>query len=137
MVKDREPCPTCSAGDFSEHKGQIRKEVSCNYCRGSGQIKPTCGACKGKGRVRISHGGARLDSFARCDSCNGSGKEYPASCPKCLGNRKIEMWQACPTCQGRGIVVNGSKTTCPVCDGKAKLKCERCNGRGFGYRPKD
>ena len=137
VVKDREPCPTCSASDFSEHKGQIRKEVTCNYCRGLGQIKPTCGACKGKGRVRISHGGARLDSFARCDSCNGSGKGYQESCPKCLGNRKIEMWQACPTCQGRGIVVNGSKTTCPVCDGKAKLKCERCNGRGFGYRPKD
>lgn len=137
VVKDRESCPTCSDGAIYGHKGQIRKEVSCNCCRGTGQIKPTCEVCKGKGRVRISHGGARLDSFERCYNCSGSGKGYSESCSKCLGDGKIEVWQTCPTCQGRGIVVNGSKTTCPVCDGKTNLRCELCTGRGFTYRTKN
>ena len=137
VVKDREPCPTCSAGDFSGHKGQIRKEVKCNYCRGSGQIIPKCGACNGKGKQRISHGGARLDSIERCGNCNGSGKGYPEPCPTCFGNRKIEVWLTCPRCQGRGTVVNGSEETCPVCEGKTRFKCERCDGRGFTYRPRN
>lgn len=144
LVKGKKPCPTCVGCRYdddyytsgSERRGQIRKSVTCSTCNGHGQIRRKCGSCGGKKRVAIEERG-RLRRYENCAACDGSGYGYPEICPKCDGNKKYDVWQTCGTCQGRGEVMNGSKVTCPVCEGKGKLKCERCDGRGFTYRPKD
>lgn len=139
---ERVVCPAC--GD-SERRGSVKRQVRCNRCRGSGQITKRCGTCGGKGRVRGSDrdafGKIRLDTRETCGSCGGSGKGFPESCPDCSGfggmSGMVEVWSQCRTCRGQGTVSDGSQLTCPVCDGKGNLKCERCGGRGFTYRPKE
>ena len=151
LVNGKAPCPTCVGGrdngdgdDFSEsgfassgsgRRGQVKKQIVCGNCRGNGQIRRKCGTCNGRKKVAIEEPG-RMRRYERCSECNGSGYGYPETCPRCDGNRKLEVWQTCATCQGRGEVANGSKVTCPVCGGKCKLTCERCGGKGFTYRPK-
>jgi len=140
---DRVPCPTCSVGDSEDdfssgdlkRKGQIKRQVNCGNCRGTGQVQKKCGSCNGRKKVAVEEPG-RMRRYERCSACNGSGYDYPETCPKCNGDKKLEVWQTCTTCKGRGEVINSGKVTCPVCDGKGKLKCERCDGRGFTYRPK-
>ena len=154
LVKGKAPCPTCVGGgddgdddgdDFSGggfasrgsgRRGQVKKQVTCGNCHGTGQIRRKCGTCNGKKKVAIEEPG-RMRRYERCSECNGSGYGYPEACPRCDGNKKLEVWQTCATCQGRGEVTNGSKVTCPTCNGKCKLKCDRCGGRGFTYRPKE
>ena len=135
---EREECPTCCD---SGRKGQVCSQRRCGKCGGSGQITPRCSACNGKGIVNGSgvdvFGKRRLDGRERCSSCGGSKKGYPISCPGCSGNGAVNVWQTCTTCCGRGFITSGEKETCPVCDGKSDLKCERCDGRGFTYRPKN
>ena len=149
VVKNKVPCPTCSANnydddydDFSFHahgdsgrKGQIKKRIRCNACKGSGQIRTKCGYCRGKGRVSVQERG-RLSMDKTCENCGGSGRGYPETCSKCHGRGEISVWKDCQTCNGQGVVVNGSKVTCPACEGKGKIKCEHCDGRGFTLRPK-
>ena len=131
-------CPTCCD---SGRKGQVCSQRRCGKCGGSGQITPWCSACKGKGVVsgsdRDASGRIRLDTRETCSSCGGSKKGYPISCPGCSGRGEVNIWQSCATCRGRGFIASGEKETCPVCDGKGDLKCERCDGRGFTYRPKE
>ena len=133
-------CSTCNGSgltaSYSVRKGQVRRHVVCSTCNGNGRVRRKCGSCGGKKKLAIEEPG-RLRRYERCNECNGSGFGYPEECPKCGGDKKLEVWQTCGTCQGRCEVVNGRKETCPVCKGKGKLKCERCDGRGFTYRPKD
>ena len=144
VIRKSSPCPRCSKDDdesgflmeTSRGKGQVREAIRCDYCRGTGQIRPKCSTCKGKGRVRISNGGARLDSFERCSECSGSGMGYREQCPKCDGAKQVYVLKTCAVCQGHGTVMNGSKVTCSTCAGRGKLRCERCDGRGFTYMPK-
>jgi len=135
---ERKECPTCCD---SERKGQVCSQRRCGKCGGSGQITPWCSTCNGKGVVRGSgrdaFGKIRLDTRETCSSCGGSKKGYPISCPGCAGHGEVDLWQTCATCRGRGFITSGEKETCPVCDGKGDLKCERCDGRGFTYRPKE
>lgn len=135
---ERKDCPTCCD---SGRKGQICSQRRCSKCGGSGQITPRCSTCNGKGVVRGSgrdaFGKLRLDTRETCGSCRGSKRGYPISCPGCAGNGEVNVWQTCATCRGRGFVASGEQETCPVCDGKGDLKCERCDGRGFTYRPKE
>ncbi|MGN0833945.1 MAG: hypothetical protein ACI4RD_09910 [Kiritimatiellia bacterium] len=146
VVKESEPCPICSDNDddgygrgTSSRKGTVKVEVDCSNCRGTGEItkRPRCQFCGGKGKRMIQEPG-RLRQRVRCENCGGSGysEGYSQSCPKCHGNGKVEVWKQCSRCGGKGTIQSGSKVTCPVCSGKGKLKCDRCGGRGFTYRPK-
>ena len=138
LSTERKECLTC--GD-SGRKGQICSQRKCGKCGGSGQITPRCSTCNGTGVVRGSgidaFGKRRLDTRETCNSCGGSKKGYPISCSECAGDGEVDVWQTCTTCRGRGFITSGQKETCPVCDGKGDLKCERCDGRGFTYRPKE
>ena len=130
VVKESASCPTCSG------EGKVQSYVCCRSCRGKGRIIPKCYSCNGKGRLRISHGGARLDTFEKCGSCNGSGRGSEEFCPRCSGEKRIEISQICQACKGSREVLKGHDETCPTCHGNGKLKCNRCGGRGFTYRPK-
>lgn len=71
-----------------------------------------------------------LEKNVSCSHCNGRGYEP---------NSKVDT---CPTCQGRGEVVQAqrtifgnfqSKVTCPKCQGQGKIytdKCAKCSGLG-------
>ena len=119
--KNMVSCPTC------EGKRQFKRQVSCSNCHGKGSIAAKCNHCWRQNGLRNKN----------CTWCGGSGLGDSETCRKCDGYRKVYMYQACMTCQGHGEVMNDSKVTCPACKGKGKLKCERCNGRGFTYRPKE
>lgn len=144
VVKESEPCPICSDDSndgftSTRRRGVVNVEVDCGNCRGRGEIwiRPRCQFCGGTGSVKISAPG-RFDRKERCSSCGGSGKSdgYSQSCPKCHGNGKVEIQRQCSRCGGKGTVATGSRVTCPVCNGKCNLACERCSGKGFTYRPK-
>ena len=152
------PCPICcsteeneSWGDTyfavdpqrNEHKGQVKRQIDCDACRGKGMVRPRCGNCNGKGVVRCpACQGASLQKSCscrtgrvKCYSCGGSG--YGSECcRKCQGKETLTVWQACDTCHGRGVVADGGKDTCPVCIGMGRFECERCYGSGFVYREK-
>ena len=135
LVKEQTNCPACD-GDR-----RISSTIICNRCNGAKWLTPKCAICKGSGVVRNNGvdewGKRRLDSREKCSSCGGSGRGYQEACPKCDATGKIEVEKTCPTCRGQGMVASGNKVTCPICNGKCNLKCERCDGRGFTYRPKD
>ena len=143
IVRETEPCTTCAndeSGFSSSHqRGCVKKQVDCSNCRGRGEIviRPRCQFCGGKGFVKITEPG-RFARKERCSNCRGSGKAdgYFQACGNCSGAGKVEIEQSCFRCGGRGVIATSSKVTCPVCDGKCRLKCERCGGRGFTYRPK-
>lgn len=162
VVKGNKPCPTCvgvsvrskrgwlswlkwwDSGDSlvtngSERRGQVKKQVVCGTCHGDGRIRRVCSRCGGKKKVAVEKPGRIGSTYVRCSACDGSGCGRPERCPRCNGCKKLEEWQTCGTCQGRGEVANDGKESCPVCGGKGKLKCERCGGKGFTYRygPKD
>ncbi|MFH1707105.1 MAG: hypothetical protein ABIF71_04220 [Planctomycetota bacterium] len=40
------------------------------------------------------------------------------------------VYQACPTCMGRGYVKPGEKAKCETCQGNGKVKCKTCGGEG-------
>lgn len=75
----------------------------------------------------------KLKKYVPCDHCHGSGAE---------GNSGTET---CPTCQGRGSVIQTQQTilgtmqtqaACPTCHGEGKIikdKCKHCGGDGIVY----
>ena len=142
IVKERTPCPTCSESidGLAERKGQVQEATVCQTCRGKGETQSKCAACSGSGRLRIRYvrGGSlrQQSAFATCNICGGSGKTGYRTCVKCAGNGKVDVWKTCKTCHGRGEVTRDSETTCPSCNGKTRLECTRCNGKGFTYKPK-
>lgn len=135
---EREQCPSCGN---NERRGYVKHRVRCDRCGGRGQIVARCSTCGGRGRVRGSEtdafGRRRLDTRETCSSCGGSGRGVPEPCPKCFGGTgEVDAWQPCGRCRGTGVVSHGIKGNCPSCDGRGKLKCDCCEGRGFTYRPK-
>lgn len=83
---------------------------------------PDCPECDGKGLIL-------------CPECNGTGRK---SCESCNGRG----WILCENCDGLGEIryiagnyANGEERkktkTCPICDGKGKLKCKDCDGSGM------
>ena len=149
LVKENEPCPICSSNykddeegfgfTSTRRRGMVSVEVECSNCHGKGEIwiTPRCQFCGGKGYEIIREAG-RFDRKEKCNSCGGSGKceGYSQSCPKCHGNGKVEVQRTCSRCKGKGTVTTGGMVTCPACNGKCNVTCERCDGRGFTYRPK-
>ena len=46
-------CPECSgAGQVTQMHGQMKFNVQCKMCGGSGRVENDCGTCHGEGRVR-------------------------------------------------------------------------------------
>ena len=141
------PCSKCNGEGLEIEKetilckrctgvGRISVRVTCNYCQGTGNVRPKCYSCNGKGRLKVQPGGAQLYRFERCGSCNGRGLGDSEFCSRCSGERRVEKWQTCNNCWGHGKVARGKKVVCSNCDGGKHFKCERCGGKGFTYRPK-
>ena len=118
--KSMASCPTCGG------TGQVKRLVSCSNCRGKGSIAEKCKYCWRQNGMRKKN----------CYNCGGKGWGDSEMCQACDGNGKISGHYVCITCQGRGEFMNDCDVTCPACSGNCKIKCERCEGRGFTYRSK-
>mmetsp|Transcript_43827 Transcript_43827/g.103084 ORF Transcript_43827/g.103084 Transcript_43827/m.103084 type:complete len:362 (+) Transcript_43827:21-1106(+) len=77
-------------------QGNIRRNVVCQKCRGTGAkdgATKKCKACKGQG-VRMSvqqmMPGFNVQMQTTCDKCGGKGVVFQHKCPFCGGN-KVEM----------------------------------------------
>lgn len=150
VVREARPCGRCGGSnggsgfgaEFESESykgaGRIKVEVECSNCYGKGMVRPKCRTCNGKGRIKTPNVTGKLSNpYETCPGCNGSGHDFETFCPKCSGDKKVEVWQRCPACGGKGELSAGKNVTCPVCQGHGNLKCDRCGGRGFTYRPKN
>ncbi len=71
----------------------------------------------------------RIPTYAACDSCDGSGAKKgssPKPCGTCHGSGQVQMRQGffavsqtCPTCRGRGQVIDDP---CDVCHGDGRVE---------------
>jgi molecular chaperone DnaJ len=74
----------------------------------------------------------RINTFARCESCRGSGAEAgssPVGCRTCQGHGRVRAQQGfftiertCPTCQGVGTVI---EKPCRSCGGQGRVRREK------------
>jgi molecular chaperone DnaJ len=74
----------------------------------------------------------RVNTFAQCEPCHGSGAEpgsSPTSCRTCQGHGRVRAQQgfftierACPTCQGAGTVI---EKPCKSCGGQGRVRREK------------
>lgn len=132
-IRGTQTCQKCNG------KGEIPQSVECTRCSGKGYIRARCRLCGGRGKLRQDNR-RRVDYgmyTIRCDSCRGSGREPSERCMNCSGNGKIDKYVKCENCQGGGKIVVTAKRVCHVCDGECRIKCDRCSGNGFTYRPRN
>ena len=133
-TKGMQSCPKCRG------EGEVYQSFKCGRCSGKGYIRTRCESCGGRGKLR-QNDRATVDYgmyTIRCGSCRGSGKGLRESCANCGGEGKIEKKIECGNCQGIGdVVVSIGKEDCWRCDGKYRIKCVNCDGKGFTYRPMD
>ena len=68
-------------------KTQIKREVFCHSCHGSGSDSKTapdiCGRCHGEGAVKVQQGFMVIRTI--CNVCNGEGKIPKVKCKSCRG----------------------------------------------------
>jgi molecular chaperone DnaJ len=74
----------------------------------------------------------RVPTSVTCDACTGSGVKtgtQPSNCPTCSGSGKVRASQGfftiertCPSCQGRGEIINDP---CGSCSGSGRVVKER------------
>jgi molecular chaperone DnaJ len=74
----------------------------------------------------------RVPTSVTCDGCSGSGAKpgtQPSNCPTCSGSGKVRASQGfftiertCPSCQGRGEIINDP---CGSCSGSGRVVKER------------
>ena len=74
----------------------------------------------------------RVNTFARCDTCTGSGAEAgtrPTTCRTCAGHGRVRTQQGfftvertCPTCQGAGQTID---KPCKACGGQGRVRREK------------
>src|SRR5271154_5697906 len=74
----------------------------------------------------------RVNTFAQCEPCRGSGAEpgsSPSSCRTCQGHGRVRAQQGfftiertCPTCQGAGTVI---QKPCRSCGGQGRVRREK------------
>jgi molecular chaperone DnaJ len=74
----------------------------------------------------------RVPTSVTCDACSGSGAKpgtQPSNCPTCSGSGKVRASQGfftiertCPSCQGRGEIINDP---CGSCSGSGRVVKER------------
>ena len=71
----------------------------------------------------------KVPTFVSCDPCTGSGAKKGTSaktCSTCHGHGQVQMrqglfavQQTCPTCSGKGKVI---QTPCPICRGQGRVE---------------
>ncbi len=92
--------PLSRIAEGGEESVRFGREAQCDECGGSGAAKgthpKTCTVCHGSGRLTQSHREGR-------------------------GNVYIQQVSVCPTCHGRGVVI---EHPCPVCGGSGKAARE-------------
>lgn len=113
-LEKRNNCSLCLGTGF------YSAEVDCSYCMGVGGSNVSCSYCKGSGNVV-------------CDNCGGDGERTGESFFNSLyqqmngTNPNGEYIKTtCSQCKGSG------KTTCTYCGGKGKVYegCRYCNSTG-------
>ncbi len=73
----------------------IKKNVDCNVCNGSGcasGTRPeTCPTCRGQGQMRMTRnmGFSTFVTVQPCTKCRGAGKFIPKPCSECKGTGKM------------------------------------------------
>lgn len=71
----------------------LRKQILCSSCRGSGCAPGTspqvCGLCQGRGQVTQSSGFFSISST--CPQCRGQGGMITTPCPECSGGGKVTV----------------------------------------------
>ena len=119
-TSDSYTCSSCSGN------GTVFRNVKCNRCSGKGSTTQKCSYCWRSGGIRKKNclwcGGSGYKNEEYCTACGGAGSRYASVC--------------CRRCGGRGEISSSEKVICPICSGKCRLKCSRCGGNGFTYRPK-
>ena len=151
-------CPDCAGKGMIKcsnclGRGELKK--SCNKCNGNGTIREVCGSeiigtencsqcngsgwyqekgnytcprCNGSCRYTNSHG-----DKMKCPFCNnGYTNTKSVQCPKCNGNRKINLERSkycdkkCNICFGDGFLL----TACSFCNQTGMKPCTKCNSTG-------
>lgn len=123
------------------------KKVECDLCHGEKTI--VCQECGGKGRGTFSCSECGGDGYSgteqtTCSACGGLGKVYSPQqrallyvqadvgepkdlCMDCFGSGKVTKEARCSSCSGSGKVTGD----CRECNGKGKVVCTKCEGKGF------
>jgi molecular chaperone DnaJ len=75
----------------TEKEVKVRRQETCDACRGSGSAPgkdpAPCKSCNGRGQVRYQQG---FFSIARtCPTCQGAGSVVTDPCPKCKGEGRM------------------------------------------------
>lgn len=77
-------------------KIKVRKQVTCDTCNGSGAKNSdsvqTCTMCRGAGYVRQVKNTflGQMQTTTTCPTCNGTGQQVTANCPKCKGEARVQ-----------------------------------------------
>jgi len=82
------------------------KTITCNKCKGMGNIEKPCLVCQGSGRYIKEEPPLKIN--VKCKFCDGLGKSY-ITCPVCKGRGKVKRLVIAPKIK--------STTTCPSCNG--------------------
>lgn len=99
-------CKTCNGKGGCPNPGCDKGYILCEICK---EHPPElCRKCKGTGLTRVENPFTRLETWAQCQRCLGTGKELCAN--KCIGG----------------------KSKCPICHGTGQ--CPECHGKGFSRR---
>ncbi|MEM3143345.1 MAG: molecular chaperone DnaJ [Candidatus Nitrosotenuis sp.] len=75
---------------------EIKKNVDCSDCRGSGcapgTTKETCSACRGQGQIRITRnmGFSTFMTVQPCTKCRGQGQMITKPCSSCKGQGMVK-----------------------------------------------
>jgi molecular chaperone DnaJ len=78
-----------------EKKLKLKKQVTCEACKGSGADKPnahkTCPTCQGQGQVRrVSNTFlGQMYTTSTCPECNGEGRIITSRCGSCHGEGRV------------------------------------------------
>jgi len=96
-------CPKCNGDGTSEKmtqcpecngEGKVRKvvrRVTCQTCKGTGQVHEICSKCDGDGDIECKMCGGSGD--ISCKTCDGDGRVNNVECRECVGfyKKNLEM----------------------------------------------
>jgi hypothetical protein len=116
--------------DKCNGRGSFDCSCSCSSCTGKGTVQQTCTTCGGKtliacsrcsgsGQVVVSKSWLFGEKYGNCSRCSSSGQ---VQCQTCKSGY---VQTPCFACSG-----TGAKPNCPTCQGKKKIACSSCGGKG-------